>query len=181
MFNSIPALQPFMDDRKVYRNALTNMIGKDKTEKLLNETGIYGSARKIPSDLQHTLVLSELKFYYNKERASYISTGKIGLGIIGKTYVGRMVNGKVEIMRRRSGDVLNIYLEALPDMWYYFNYQRGVMQAISSDVKFNKPIDEMKPEKRVASEKGGLEPYQFMLATDRKKNEFLKRINDAGL
>lgn len=181
MFNSIPALQPFMDDRKVYRNALTNMIGKDKTEKLLNETGIYGSARKIPSDLQHTLVLSELKFYYNKERASYISTGKIGLGIIGKTYVGRMVNGKVEIMRRRSGDVLNIYLEALPDMWYYFNYQRGVLQAISSDVKFNKPIDEMKPEKRVASEKGGLEPYQFMLATDRKKNEFLKRINDAGL
>ncbi|MBS1765191.1 MAG: hypothetical protein JSS90_09515 [Bacteroidetes bacterium] len=181
MFNSIPALQPFMDDRKVYRNALTNMIGKDKAEKLLNETGIYGSARKIPSELQHTLMLSELKFSYNKERASYISTGKIGLGIIGKTYVGRMVNGKVEIMRRRSGDVLNIYLEALPDMWYYFNYQRGVMQVISKDEKFNKPIDEMKPEKRVASEKGGLEPYQFMLATERKKNEFLKRITDGGL
>ncbi len=181
MFNSIPALQPFMDDRPVYRNALTNMIGKSKAEKLLNETGIYGSARKIPSELQHTLLLSELKFYYNKERASYISVGNIGLGVIGKTYVGRMVKGKFEIMRRRSGDVLNIYLEALPDMWYYFNYQRGVMQAISSDEKFNKAIDEMKPEKRVASEKGGLEPYQFMLATERKKTEFLKRIKDAGL
>ncbi|QQR94871.1 MAG: hypothetical protein IPJ93_14115 [Bacteroidota bacterium] len=133
MFNSIPALQPFMDDRPAYRNALTNMIGKNKAEKLLNETGLYGSARRIPSELQHTLMLSELKFYYNKERASYISVGNIGLGVIGKTYVGRMVKGKVEIMRRRSGDVLNIYLEALPDMWYYFNYQRGVLQAISSD------------------------------------------------
>lgn len=181
MFNSIPALQPFMDDRPVYRNALTNMIGKNKAEKLLNETGLYGSARRIPSELQHTLVFSELKFYYNKERASYISVGNIGLGVIGKTYVGRMVKGKVEIMRRRSGDVLNIYLEALPDIWYYFNYQRGVLQAISSDEKFNKPIEEMKPEKRVASEKGGLEPYQFMLATERKKNEFLKRIKDADL
>jgi hypothetical protein len=181
MFNSLPALQPTVDDRPVYKNALTNMIGKSKTEKLISEAGLYGAARKIPSELQHTLLFSDLKFYWSKERASYLSTGQIGLGVVGKTYVGRMVTAKFEIMRRRSGDVFNIYLEGLPDVWYYFNYQRGVLQAYSSDEKFNRVIDEMKPDKRVASEKGGLEPYQFMIASERKKSEFLKRMKDAGL
>jgi hypothetical protein len=36
----------------------------------------------------------------------------------------------------------------------------------------------MKPDKRVADDKGGLPAYQFLLSTDRKKNEFVKRIEN---
>jgi hypothetical protein len=52
------------------------------------------------------------------------------------------------------------------------------MQAISSDIKFNDIINNMKPEKRVADEKDGKAPFQYLLSTERKKNEFLKRVEN---
>ncbi len=176
-----PALKPTDDKRPVYVNALGNMIGKDKADKLIAESSLYGTIKKLPSALQHTLLLTDLKFYWSKERASYISTGPIGVGAAGKNYVGRLMEGRFEVIRRRSGDVLNIYIEPIPSVWFYFNYQRGVLQAISSDDKFNTAIDGMKPEKRELKEKDGMEAYQFMLSTERKKSEFLKRLKDSGL
>ena len=53
------------------------------------------------------------------------------------------------------------------------------MQAISSDGKFNDIINNVKPEKRVADEKNGAAPYQYMISTDRKKNEFLRKFRGA--
>ena len=50
------------------------------------------------------------------------------------------------------------------------------MQAISSDVKFNDAIQNLKPDKRVADTKDNKPPYEYMLSTDRKKAEFLRRI-----
>jgi hypothetical protein len=50
------------------------------------------------------------------------------------------------------------------------------MQSISSDNKFNDAINGMKPEKRVAESKGDTPPYEFMLSTDRKKAEFVKKF-----
>jgi hypothetical protein len=52
------------------------------------------------------------------------------------------------------------------------------MQAVSSSIKFNEIINNMKPDKRVADEKGGKAPYQYLLSTDRKKLEFIRRIED---
>jgi hypothetical protein len=176
-----PALKPTVDTRPVYVNALSNMIGKDKAEKFTAETSMYGTTKKLPAGLQHTLLLTDLKFYWSKERASFISTGFIGVGAAGKNYAGRLMEGKFEIIRRRSGDVLNIYFEPIPSVWFYFNYQRGVLQAYSSEEKFNTAIDGMKPEKRELKEKDGQEPYQFMLSTERKKTEFLKRMKESGL
>jgi hypothetical protein len=176
-----PSLQPTNDSRPVYGTALVNMIGKDKADKLITETSLYGMTKKVPEELQHTLTLTDLKFFWSKERTAYYSKGAIGVGLAGKNYIGRMMFGKLEIIRRRSGDVFNLYIEVDGSIWFYFNYARGVMQAISSEEKFNFAIDNMKPEKRVASEKGGLDPYQFMLSTERKKSEFLKRLKDQGM
>lgn len=176
-----PALKPTVDTRPVYTNALANMVGKDKADKLIAETSLYGTTKKLPTGLQHTLLLTDLKFYWSKERTSFISTGPIGVGAAGKNYTGRLMEGKFEVIRRRSGDVLNLYFEPIPSVWFYFNYQRGVLQAYSSEEKFNTAIDGMKPEKRELKEKDGQEPYQFMLSTERKKSEFLKRMKESGL
>ncbi len=128
--------------------------------------------------MQHSLFLSDLKMYWHKESLSYKSVGPIGIAYMGKQQVNRMVRGYFEVARKRSGDQFNLYFELDGNTWVFFNYQRGVMQAISSDTKFNDVINNMKPDKRVADDKGGLPAYQFLLSTDRKKNEFVKRIEN---
>jgi hypothetical protein len=176
LFN--PSLSATTDNRPVYHKAIYEILGKSKGDKFLADMSLYGSVRKIPEELQHSLVLPEVKMYWDRQTQSYKSTGNIGIGIVNKQTVGRMVKGYLEIQKRKSGDVFNFYFETDPSTWYYFNYARGVMQAISSEAKFNDIINNTKEEKRIAKEKDNKAPYQYMLSTERKKNEFVKKFTE---
>jgi len=173
---SYPTLPATNDARPVFTRGMSDLLGKEKFEKFISEVNLYGSAKKIPDEVQHGIFLSDLKLYWNKATLSYRSKGPIGIGFIKKIAVNRLLNGYLEITRKRTGDVFNMYVEVDPRTWYFFNYQRGVMQVISSDATFNDLIDKLKPEKRVADEKNGAAPYQYMISTERKKNEFIRKF-----
>jgi hypothetical protein len=175
---TFPTLPPTNDNRPEYQNGLRVLLGRESADKYISDISLYGAPKKLPEEMQHSIFLTDLKLYWQKESLSYKSVGPIGIGYMGKQQVNRMVKGYFEIARKRSGDQFNLYFELDGNTWVYFNYQRGVLQAIASDPKFNETIDAMKPDKRVADEKGGLAPYQFLLSTDRKKNEFLKRAEN---
>ncbi|HEX5002717.1 MAG TPA: hypothetical protein VFW78_09480 [Bacteroidia bacterium] len=177
---SYPTLPPTNDNRPVFQEGMRQLLGKDKGEKFLSEIALYGAPKKIPSELEHSIFLTALSMYWQKEMLAYKSVGKIGVGYIGKTPVNRVLSGYVEVDRRRSGDIFNMYLELDGNTWFFFNYQKGVMQSISSDQKYNDIINNMKPDKRVASDKGDKAPYQYLLSTERKKNEFKRRFEDLG-
>ncbi|MBK7964286.1 MAG: hypothetical protein IPK10_02505 [Bacteroidetes bacterium] len=126
--------------------------------------------------MQQTIFLSDLKLYWDMQAQAFRSNGPIGIGFIGKEAISRQMVGYFEIQRRRGNDVFNLYLESDKGTWWYFNYSRGIMQSISSDNKYNDAINNLKPEKRVASAKGDTPTYEYMLSTDRKKAEFIKKF-----
>lgn len=178
LIQSNPTLQPTTDTRPTWNRGMKEILGTERTEKLVSEFNLYGAPRKLPDELQNTLFLSEVKLYWDRETQSYKSRGPVGVGFILKNTISRQLKGNIEIQRRRGGEVLSIYLESDNATWWYFNYSRGIMQAISSDVKFNDAIQGMKPEKRIAEAKGDTPAYEFMLSTDRKKAEFLRKFNN---
>jgi len=165
-------------DRPTYERGLTELVGKETADKLISEINIYGSYKKVPAELVHTLVLTDLKLKWNPSTGSYVSEGPIGIGNINKKQIHKPVKGIVELLKKRSGDVLSIYLEATEDNWYFFTYQRGLMQAISSSDEFNTIIKELKPDKRKvkAQYKGGMS-YQFIISTGRKKKSLLRKFH----
>ena len=91
------------------------------------------------------------------------------------------MDGRVEIIKKRGGDILNIYLELDANNWYFFNYTRGTMLAISSNEAFNTAIKELKPEKRQKDgDKEKKEPnYNFNITTAAKKIQFLRKTQSA--
>lgn len=167
------------DSRPAWLKAVKSLIGREKADKLLAEYSLYGAPKKVPDDFQQSIVLSELVLEWDRTSQSYRSVGPIGVGFIGKEPIGRQLTGHLEIQRRRGVETLNLYLEADRYSWWYFNYSRGIMQAISSDAKFNDAIANLKPEKRVADTKKDQDPYEYMLSTDRKKAEFVRRMTPA--
>ncbi len=172
-----PSLQPTVDTRTTWTRGMKELIGTERADKLISEFNLYGAPKKIPQELHQTIFLTDLKLDWNKETQSYKSKGMIGVGFINKTTISRMLKGSLEIQRKKGGDNFNLYLESDNANWWYFNYSRGIMQVISSDSQFNDAIQKMKPDKRVADTKGDKAPYEFMLSTDRKKAEFLKKFN----
>ena len=164
--------------RGTYEHGLVELAGKEKADKYIAELNLYGSFKKVPEELRHTLFISELKMVWNNESRSYRSTGTIGISNIDKTNVNRRVKGIVEVVHKRTGDVLNIYLEPENGTWYYFSYSRGLLQAISSNTAFNDAINKVKPDKRVNKEKDKPD-LEYMLSTDRAVKNFLRKMQPA--
>jgi hypothetical protein len=174
-------LKPTDFSRPVFEKGMREMMGKEQADKLISQLNLYGSFKKFPDELKKTLFLTDVKMKWNKETRSYTSYGKLGIGNINKTQINKYVDGRVEIIKKRGGDILNIYLEMDANNWYYFNYTRGTMLAISSNEAFNTAIKELKPEKRQKDgDKEKKEPnYNFNITTTAKKTQFLRKTQSA--
>ncbi|MBK9542578.1 MAG: hypothetical protein IPO49_09700 [Bacteroidetes bacterium] len=165
--------------RPTFEHGLAELVGKEKADKLIAELNLYGSFKKIPEDLRQTFFFTELKMAWNNETRSYRSIGPIGIGNIDKVSLNRKMNGYIEIIHKRTGDVLNIYLEPESGKWFYFSYARGLMQALSSYTTFNDVITKLKPEKRINKEKDKPD-FEYILSTDRAVKNFLKRMQPSA-
>ncbi|MCB9336063.1 MAG: hypothetical protein H6586_07930 [Flavobacteriales bacterium] len=171
-------LDPIKLDRPTFEKGLREVIGKNEADKLIAQANLYGEIKKLPDELKKSIVFNDLKFKWDDKNKRYKSFGKLGIVNIDKEQVNKYVEGKVEIIKKRSGDILTIYLEIDRNNWYFFTYTRGIMQAISSDNDFNTAIQETKPDKRKSKAEKGQEPYQFMYSTERKKTDFLRKFDD---
>ncbi len=161
--------------RPGYEKGLAELVGKEKSDKFISELNLYGAFKKIPEELRHTLFITDVKMVWNDQTKSFRSVGLISVGSIDKFSINRKMGGHVEIIRKKSGDVLNIYLEPEHAAWFFFSYSRGLLQAISSYSGFNDAINKVKPDKRVSKEKD--QPsFEYMLSTDRKVKDFLKKL-----
>nr|NQU89234.1 hypothetical protein [Bacteroidota bacterium] len=130
------------------QTTFTGILGEDMANELISDLNLYGSLRTVPEGIKTSLLFSDLKMVYNKERRSFISVGKIGVGSINGESVNKSFDGFVEVVRKRSGDALNIYIEITRRHWFFFSYSRNVMQAISSQSDFNKILRDVKVSKR---------------------------------
>jgi hypothetical protein len=171
------SLNPVPFEGDLFNHGLIELLGKERGDKALSELNLYGNYKRFPDELEKNLVLSDVKLTYNKSAQAYISVGMIGVGNILKNEIFRYMTGHVQIKKSKRGgkDILDIYLEADANTWYYFNYNNGTMLAISSNDQFNKEVKDMKGKnKKMNVEKGP--SYRFDLGNVRKKDEFLSRM-----
>ena len=178
-FNNDANAQPVNIGRETYYKALINIMGQVEADKLIGEINLYGSFKKIPTELEHTFFLPELTLKWNSLTESYVSEGKIGIGNILRTQVNKQSFGFVELKKKKNGDVVTIYLEDGNKNWYYFKYTKNLLQVISSSEEFNKIIKEMKTDdrqKKAEKEGGGKEIFTFQLTSEKQKRDFLKTM-----
>ncbi|MFZ4401814.1 MAG: hypothetical protein ACOYO1_17425 [Bacteroidales bacterium] len=162
------------------KKAFTEILGEKDAEKVVNEINMYGSLRKVPDKLDYTLLLTDVKLRYDSITKSFISMGEIGVGNVGKTQINKYVKGYLQMIKKRSGDIFTLYLELDESEWYFFNYSNNLMQAFSSIKDFNELLIKEKPDKRRLEAENGLPSYSYGPSTERKRNDFIKRMEAAG-
>lgn len=172
------SLDPVKLDRPVFEKGLRDVIGKTEADKLIAQLNLYGEFKKLPEELKKPFVLNDIKLKWDDVNRRYKSLGKVGISNIGKEQINKYVDAKIEIIKKRSGDILNMYIEIDKNNWYFFNYTRGIMQTISSDTDYNTLIQEIKPDNRKSKAERGEEPYQFMYSSDKKKVDFLRKFDE---
>jgi hypothetical protein len=164
----------------LFYNYLKIMLGPEKADKTLSKMTLKGRLGDLPSELTHTFVFSDVKFNWNAKTRSLVSDGTIGIVSINKTEFYKKVDGYIEIARKNSGNIINMYFEIGND-WYFFNYQANKLQVLSSKKDFNDLIKKAVEEgKNQLKAEDNLPAYVFMLSTNKRKTDFYKKIKPEG-
>ncbi|MCL2414269.1 MAG: hypothetical protein FWC94_03345 [Bacteroidales bacterium] len=153
-----------------------SQLPQEEAERLEREIRMFGAVRRLPSDLERTILFSDVNLQWDEGSRSFVSVGKLGVAAVGSTQINRSVNGVLQLIRSPRGDVLNLYLEIAPRIWYFFSYSDGLMQAISSEDDFNDLITEQRVSRRRLRGDGGGR-YEFGISTLRHRNLFLSNIS----
>lgn len=159
-----------------YERSLRELLGKERSDKLISELSIKGEIKRLPDELVKALVFCDLNMEWSAKDEAWQTTGQLGLGTVLKKPVYRYLKGKVEFQRKRSGDVMTVLLMLDNQTYWFFQYARNYMYAYSSNAEFNTMISDLKDDKRQFSGKKGESDYQFILTNKRKVDEFRDRF-----
>jgi hypothetical protein len=177
--DSAPDLEASDLSGTIWNKTLDRTIGKESARQLKDELSLFGTIRQLPPELKHTFVFSEIKLRWNDDRNSYQSEGPISIASIDDVQINKKVNGYLELQIKRSGDILDFYLDINRRTYYYFGYTRGVMQTLSSNPEYVETIMNMKTRDRKMKVRRNQTSYIYMVSTDRKRNIFYRRYRDS--
>jgi hypothetical protein len=177
----VPTLKAVNLSSEFNKKAMNDLIGVEASRALSEELQLFGVARSLPKEYSYQLLLNDVRLSWNPYSMSFISEGKIGIGFIGNQPLNIYVDGWVELQRKRSGDLLDIYLKANDNVWYWFSYFRGVMMSYSSNIAYNDLLGGIKDKLRKdpKSNARGAE-YEYMLGLPDRLKTFLRRMESGG-
>ena len=115
-------------------------LGEFLSDKRLEST--YKKATEIgemevSEDIKRKFIFSETKFTYSPKNKSWFSASPIGVSVINGQQINKRFNSRMQMQVKRSGVSLKIYMEVSKYDWFYFEYFRNNLVAISTDKEFN--------------------------------------------
>ena len=154
-------------------------ITPTKNDAIVNATNMQsGGVYQMPTAFPYNIVLTDLKFTFDKEEGTFKSFDKAGLVLIGKRPVHQKINCFLEVGYRGNKDFINLYLETSSGEWYFFRYFEGQLGVVSSSQDFNDAVAVIKPEDTQLKDKKEV-IYEFLPASLSIKQSFLDRMTEA--
>ena len=172
----MPSLKPVNLNTDLNNKGMKDLMGVTVATQIKEEMDLFGTSRSLPKEFTYELLLNDVKLYWNESTSSFRSRGKIGIGFIGPQPINVYVDGYIEIQRRRSGDMIDVYLKADESTWYYFSYFRGVMMTQAGNNSFNTIIANTKLNDRKHPDSSVRVPYTYMIAVEDRLGRFLRRM-----
>ncbi len=172
----VPSLKPVNLNSELSTKGMQDIFGTQVANRIKEELTLFGTSRNLPKEYIYEIFLNDVKLVWNESTSSFRSVGKIGIGFVGSQPVNLYVDGNIEIQRRRSGDMIDVYLKANETTWYYFSYIRGVMMTQAANNSYNTLIADLKANVRKHPDSSVRVPYSYMIAVEDRLGRFLRRI-----
>jgi len=177
----MPSLRAVNLNSDLINKGMKDLLGINIATRIKEEMNLFGDARSLPKEFTYELLLNDVKLTWNEATSSFRSSGKIGIGFIGVQPVNVYVDGYVEIQRRRSGDMIDVYLKADESTWYYFSYIRGVMMTQAGNNSYNTIIADTRLNDRKHPDSSVRVPYTYMIAVEDRLVRFLRRMESDNI
>lgn len=157
---------------------INNELPKETATKVNNELSASGRITKMPKELESTLTLFDLNFYWDDDNQSFMAQGYANVASVGEEQLFRRCKVYVQIQKRRSGDLIALMIEYKPQGFYYFSYKNGELSTYSTDTKYNEIIELTPAKETKVKGKKDEEDFYYGLATKSKPLLFLRNFEE---
>jgi len=129
---------PAENDPDAFLYKVSEIIGDRATEEYSRRnTDGYLPISTFTPKMAGSLVFSKVMLEWSPEQKSWYSTDKIGLSNILKADINAAIDGFIEIKRTAErGTIMNIFLQASSDSWYFFGFEDNRLSIFSSNEDF---------------------------------------------
>ncbi len=160
-----------VDQRRLRQ--MEEMYGKTQMPGL--EKQLKRLTANVPDSLGQLWVLDSLNMAWNMKNRSYMADGQVCLVASRYRPVEKMVQIKLELVRKRSGNQFFMYIYD-DKVWYYFEYNDKNLYTFSSNPEYNEILKLEKADKKVIRSKDKEILYTITLSPESMKERFLKRF-----
>lgn len=151
------AAAELVDDEKDRKKVLKDM---DEISQLSTDNKIFNK----------TFVFTQLKLTWDiKNRMFQTSDNLMGISSINKAYLNKVLKGGLDLTKRRSGSVFDMYFETDKNTYFYFSYKNGIFNVLSSDNTFNDNV-------KATLQKNSEAKYRINMATTREIDLMKRKI-----
>ncbi|MDH5475393.1 MAG: hypothetical protein OEX22_06865 [Cyclobacteriaceae bacterium] len=121
---------------------LGDLIGDEPTKAYEKATQQeYVSLAGFAKEVTKPLSFSDVNLKWSQEFNAFYNEGKLGMSNINNYDINAAFDGFIEIKKDEAGvPIVNVFIKASADSWYYFGYEGGRLLCFSSNESFNKII-----------------------------------------
>jgi len=126
------------DDAENLNRKLSGLIGSKGVDAYLKLSAAgYKPLFDASPSLDAAIAISSVDLHWSPVHNAYFSQGPIGVSHFGKNNINAQMEGVLEIRRSELGDEFSMFIQASPDVWYYFDYKEKELGVVSSQMDFN--------------------------------------------
>jgi hypothetical protein len=168
---------PFNSQAAFYQPALNEFVTdeKDREEARANLLNNFLNLPK--KDNKYAFLLGRHPVIWNADYQSFLSLeDRIPIAAINGEPIQKMLNAYVEYkMPGNADDRFYLYIKASPDLWYFFGYQAGALNVVSSSTRFNDALLALKTKETQIKMPDG-EIYEIVAANPSLADAFVNRV-----
>lgn len=168
---------PFNSQANFYQPALNEFVSdeKDREEAQANLRNNFLNLPK--KDNKYTFLLGRHPVIWNADYQSFLSLeDRIPIVAINGEPIQKMLTAYVEYkMPGNEDDRFYLYIRASADLWYFFGYQAGALNVVSSSTRFNDALLALKTKETQIKMPDG-EIYEIVAANPSLADAFVNRV-----
>ncbi|MBK6932583.1 MAG: hypothetical protein IPH12_17675 [Saprospirales bacterium] len=170
---------PFNSQQAFYQPALFEFLSdvKDQEEVMANLRNNYINLPK--KDNNYAFLLGRHPVIWNPEYQSFVSLeDRIPIIAINGEPIQKVLTTYVEYkMPGNQDDRFYLYIKASADLWYFFGYQAGALNVVSSSTRFNDALLGLKTKETQIKMPDG-ELYEIVAANPSLADAFVNRVRN---
>ncbi|WP_066631956.1 hypothetical protein [Labilibacter marinus] len=162
---------------ELFQKRAAELVGLKESKKLTKECQSIQLIEELNETMNNMFLFSNIDFIFDGKYHMYIADGTADLSMVNNQVLNKKVDIKAEIVKKRSGNSIDLFLSFDKSTWFYFSYKSKMMYTLSSIEAYNSTVLNLKSDERKAKSGG----FTFIQAPASRLNRFIKKFGLAPI